>query len=480
MPLIFDVESVGPSSTNGVVVARAPLGQNTVVVAVVAVFQGGGPAQINLVSGPAPESGVVAANGVTAVAGNQVFYTDAGQTLATPEVVYSFTAPTTAVYALNTELTLRVVTTGTGAANLKVVVYTTADGLLPYTPPPTVETSFNPIGYQPQIFYPFGMPYQPLGQWLAFDPTAGAYTYTISPGFTLGSLYFPELSSPVQIFEGSGYTSPAQPFYTTSSGGNEVVPLPSGLTSVTLYAPLLAGAIMPFFVTSSIFDPEKNTPDAGAVGSVTASLPLLSSGGPNPNISLPYPLPVSYGGTGTATPSLVQGSNIQITGTWPNQKITATITATYVSAVNAALPLTSSGGLTPTIALNTPLAVAFGGTGSTNPGLVNGTGIVVTGVWPNQTVSLASSTQPIYNYNSSSYLSNGYIVSGNATTSTGGSITLTSNYPNAILSAVATATGGTPYVITATIAGKNVTFTAYTLPGVATSGVPFSFELTGN
>jgi len=34
-------------------------------------------------------------------------------------------------------------------------------------------------------------------------------------------------------------------------------------------------------------------------------------------------LPVLNGGSGTATPSLVQGSNVTITGTWPNQTIAA-------------------------------------------------------------------------------------------------------------------------------------------------------------
>ena len=34
-------------------------------------------------------------------------------------------------------------------------------------------------------------------------------------------------------------------------------------------------------------------------------------------------LPVANGGTGTATPSLVAGTNITITGTWPNQTIDA-------------------------------------------------------------------------------------------------------------------------------------------------------------
>ena len=34
-------------------------------------------------------------------------------------------------------------------------------------------------------------------------------------------------------------------------------------------------------------------------------------------------LPVANGGTGTATPSLVQGANVTITGAWPNQTIAA-------------------------------------------------------------------------------------------------------------------------------------------------------------
>jgi len=57
--------------------------------------------------------------------------------------------------------------------------------------------------------------------------------------------------------------------------------------------------------------------------SVTASSPLDSTGGQNPNISLPSPLPIANGGTGTATPNLTAGTNITITGTWPNQTIFA-------------------------------------------------------------------------------------------------------------------------------------------------------------
>jgi len=49
------------------------------------------------------------------------------------------------------------------------------------------------------------------------------------------------------------------------------------------------------------------------------------------------PIPVSLGGTGTASPGLVAGSNVTISGTWPNQTITASSTgATAFSALTGA------------------------------------------------------------------------------------------------------------------------------------------------
>lgn len=48
-------------------------------------------------------------------------------------------------------------------------------------------------------------------------------------------------------------------------------------------------------------------------------------------------LPVANGGTGTSTPGLISGTNITITGTWPNQTITASATAaTAFSALTSA------------------------------------------------------------------------------------------------------------------------------------------------
>jgi hypothetical protein len=73
-------------------------------------------------------------------------------------------------------------------------------------------------------------------------------------------------------------------------------------------------------------------------------------------------LPVANGGTGTATPSLVQGTNITITGTWPNQTINSTGggggsgTVTNI-ATGAGL---SGGPITTTGTIN--LATAYGDT----------------------------------------------------------------------------------------------------------------------
>jgi hypothetical protein len=158
-------------------------------------------------------------------------------------------------------------------------------------------------------------------------------------------------------------------------------------------------------------------------------------------------VPVANGGTGTASPGLIQGTNITITGSWPNQTINATgggsggfpftLGSTSIAAsstttsvagltVNGVL-LNSTGSTTlflnqhgaytspavvssfaapagswpswlvPTVtnATSTPsLAVAAstipvtaGGTGVTSATLTGGTGISVTGIWPNQTIA---------------------------------------------------------------------------------------------
>jgi len=84
-------------------------------------------------------------------------------------------------------------------------------------------------------------------------------------------------------------------------------------------------------------------------------------------------LAVASGGTGTATPNIVAGTNITVTGTWPNQTITASGGSGSVTSVAASVPsvfsiagspITTSGTLAITYS-GTALPVANGGTGIT-------------------------------------------------------------------------------------------------------------------
>ena len=58
-----------------------------------------------------------------------------------------------------------------------------------------------------------------------------------------------------------------------------------------------------------------------------------------------------------------------------------------VTAVTASSPLASSGGDTPNITLTTPLPIADGGTGTASPGDSPGSGIGISGSWPNETIA---------------------------------------------------------------------------------------------
>ena len=115
-------------------------------------------------------------------------------------------------------------------------------------------------------------------------------------------------------------------------------------------------------------------------------------------------LPIANGGTGTVTPALVAGTNISITGAWPNQTINSSNPGGTVTSVDATVPsflsitggpITTSGTLAITYS-GTALPVTNGGTGTSTPALVAGTNISITGAWPNQTINSSSSTTNAY------------------------------------------------------------------------------------
>jgi hypothetical protein len=82
----------------------------------------------------------------------------------------------------------------------------------------------------------------------------------------------------------------------------------------------------------------------GTVTSVGATVPAFLSIAGSPITSSGTlaitlsgtPLPIANGGTGTATPALVAGSQIAITGSWPNQTIAVTPAIAWASLIDGA------------------------------------------------------------------------------------------------------------------------------------------------
>lgn len=154
---------------------------------------------------------------------------------------------------------------------------------------------------------------------------------------------------------------------------------------------------------------------AGGTGTVTSvavsggTTGLTTSGGPISaagTITLGGTLAVASGGTGTATPSLVQGTNVTITGSWPNQTINATAggsgTVTSVggtgtvNGITLTGTVTTSGNLTlgGTLDLSAPPAI-----GGTTPAAITGTTITATTLVVNDNTTLGSSNTDTVTFN---------------------------------------------------------------------------------
>jgi hypothetical protein len=154
----------------------------------------------------------------------------------------------------------------------------------------------------------------------------------------------------------------------------------------------------------------------GTTGLTTTGSPITTTG----TITLGGTLAVASGGTGTATPSLVAGTNItSITGTWPNQTINASGGAGTVTSVAATggtgisvsgSPITTTGTLTITNTAPDQTVVLTAGTGISTSGtypsftvtnsapdqtvaLTQGGTTTITGTYPNFTISSADQFQ---------------------------------------------------------------------------------------
>ena len=191
-----------------------------------------------------------------------------------------------------------------------------------------------------------------------------------SPITTSGTLTITN-SAPDQTVVLSGgtgiTTSGTYPSFTvTNSAPDQTVAIAAG-TGISV-----SGTYPNFTVTNS------SPSSGGTVTSVSGSggsTGLTLTGGPitgSGTLTLGGTLAVANGGTGTASPSLVAGSNVTISGSWPNQTInsvaggTGTVTNVSVTTANGVSGTVATPTTTPAISLSlgaiTPTSVAASGT----------------------------------------------------------------------------------------------------------------------
>jgi hypothetical protein len=219
-------------------------------------------------------------------------------------------------------------------------------------------------------------------------------------------------------------------------------------------------------------------------------------------------LPVANGGTGTATPAIVAGTNVTVSGTWPNQTVNSTAsssgTVTSVDVSGGTTGLTTSGGpitSSGTVTLAGTLAVANGGTSLTtltanNVILGNGTSTPLF-VAPSSSGNVLTSNGTTWQSTAPAAggtVTSASVVSANgfagtvATATTTPAITLTTSITGVLKgngTAISAATAGTDYVTptgTETLTNKtltNPTITNYTeTPYSANSSTAITLALT--
>jgi hypothetical protein len=169
-----------------------------------------------------------------------------------------------------------------------------------------------------------------------------------------------------------------------ANGGTGITSLGAGIATFlgTPSSANLAAALTDETGTGSAVFATSPTLVTPALGTPTA-LVLTSATGLPLTTGVTGILPVANGGTATATPSLVQGSGVTITGTWPNQTIAATGSGGTVTTISVAsangLAGTSSGGATPALTLSTSITGVLKGDGTALSAATAGTDYVAPG-----------------------------------------------------------------------------------------------------
>jgi hypothetical protein len=163
-----------------------------------------------------------------------------------------------------------------------------------------------------------------------------------------------------------------------TTGVTGTLPVANGGTGTTT----VTGAGNVVLSTSpTLVTPILGTPSSGVATNLTG-LPLTTG--------VTGILPVANGGTATATPAIVAGTNVTVSGTWPNQTINAASVAGYTGP-GATLVTTSTTFTIPTGRTSIKATIVGGGAGSSASasGSAGGTAIIwLTGLTAGNTLTV--------------------------------------------------------------------------------------------
>ena len=300
------------------------------------------------------------------------------------------------------------VTTSTGTTN--VVLSNSPTLVTPILGTPTSATLTNATGL------PISTGVSGLGTGVATllaTPSSANLASAITDETGSGALVFatsPTLVTPILGTPTSGTLTNATglPISTGVSGlGTGVATFLATPSSANLLSALTdeTGTGSAVFATSpTLVTPLLGTPTSGVATNLTG-LPLTTG--------VTGLLPVANGGTATATPSIVAGTNVTVTGTCPNQTIAAsggsgTVTSVSVVSANGFGGTVATATSTPAITVSTSITGVLKGNGTAISAATAGTDYVTpssTETLTNKTLTSPILTTPVLGTPSSGQLS---------------------------------------------------------------------------
>ena len=208
---------------------------------------------------------------------------------------------------------------------------------------------------------------------------------------------------------GTGTTSTTFANLTTNVTGT--LPVANGGTGVTTSTG--SGNVV-LSTSPTLVTPLLGTPTSGNLANCT--FPTLNQNTSGTAAGLSATLAVASGGTGVTTST---GTGSVVLSTSPTLVTPLLGTPTSGNLSNCTFPTLNQNTTGTAAGLSSILAVASGGTGTATPALVQGTGVTITGSWPNQTIA-ATGAAGQYQATASGTLANGakVVVNADGTVST--------------------------------------------------------------